>query len=221
MKKFKAILLIMFLFCIHHVKSQNVLKPENVFNLYFDSFVKYNDESLKELNSYLINFLGKDYTYKMPSRDSYNERVNYFTKIFLSNLPEDVAAQCKDETHEYFTVLLDNFKDAKYTIKSITSVPNKHADGQHISEVTYLASFRVPSDVSSFKMQDFKKAGVKEMKRYLKDLSVGFRNADKTVSVEEKFILYQSEYKGDIYYWNGGPEQLVWKLNEFYFNSIR
>ncbi|WP_449400228.1 hypothetical protein [Chryseobacterium wanjuense] len=204
MKNLKAILVAMLVLCIQNLKSQNILQPETVFNLYFNSFVKYDDDSLKELNSYLINFLGKDNTYRMNLRDSYQERVDYFTQIFLSNLPADVASSCKKEAQNYFSVLVDNFKDVEYTIKSIKSIHNKYGQDENLSEIVYEAKFKVPSDISGFKMADIKTINADAMKEYLASLTAYFKNADKIISVEQTFNLYEVRNGRDTHYWNGG-----------------
>lgn len=220
MKKINAIIVLILIFYTQNFKSQNILPPENVFDLYFSSFIKYDDESVRELNSYLINFLGKDHTFRMNLEEDYNGRVDDFTKIFLSSLSEDVASACKVEAKDYFTVLLNNFKNAKYRIKSIKSVPLKEAKNQEFSEVTFEVDFKVPSNTSELKMNDITKAGAKEIKKYLADVTEYFKKADKIVTVEQKFNLYQVKAGEDTYYWNGGPQELVWKLNEAYLKNL-
>lgn len=219
MKKINAMFVLIFIFCAQNFKSQNVLPPESVFKLYFDSFVKHDDESLRELNSYLINFLGKDYTFRMSLNESYTGKINYFTEIFLSNLSPEVAAACKVETEKYFTVLMENYKNAKYTIKSIKSVPITDSKTQEMSEVTFDVNFKVPKNTSELKMNDIKKAGIKEVKKYLADLTVYFEKADKVITSEQKFNLFQVKAGENTYYWNGGPEELNWKLNAFYLKN--
>lgn len=220
MKKLKITFLVMLMFCAQNLKSQNILPAENVFNLYFDSFVRYNDDSLKELNSYLINFLGKESTHKMNLRDTYTERVDYFTQLFLSNLPSNVASECKDEARNYFVVLIDNFKDAKYNIKTIKPVFNENIKNQEISEVNYEVSFKVPENASELNIGDVKKIDAAEMKKYLVDLTIQFKKASKTVTTVQKFNMFQIKAGNDTYYWNGGPQEMTWKLNEFYFKNI-
>lgn len=219
MKNFKVAILVMLMFLAQNLKSQNIQSPDSVFNLYFDSFVKYNDESLKELNSYLINFLGKENTHKMNLRDTYDERVEYFTKLFLSNLSSDVASECKIEAHNYFYALLNNFKDVQYKIKNIQSVSKENIKDQGVSEVSYEASFKVPSGLETT-IKDIKKINAAEMKKYLTHLTGQLKSADKIVTTVQKFNLYQVKYGSDTYYWNGGPQELVWKLNEFYFKNL-
>lgn len=220
MRRFNAFLVLMLIFCAQNFKSQNVLPPENVFDLYFDAFVKHEDESLKELNSYLINFLGKDHTFKMSLDENYTEKINYFTEVFLSNLSPEVATECKSEAEKYFTVLMNNFKGATYKIKSIKSIPIKETKDQEMSEVTFEVNFKVPANTSDLQMNDIKKAGLKEIKKYLADLTVYYQKANKTVTSEQKFNLYQVKAAGDTYYWNGGPQELIWKLNEFYLKNL-
>lgn len=220
MKRINAFLVLMLIFCAQTFKSQNVLKPENVFDLYFDSFIKHNDESLKELNSYLINFLGKDHTFKMSLNESYTGKINYYTEVFLSSLSPEVAAACKGEAEKYFTVLMDNFKGASYKIKSIKSIPVTEAKDQEMSEVAFYVTFKVPASTSELKMNDIKKADIKEVKKYLADLTVYYQKADKKVTSEQNFNLYQVKAGDHTYYWNGGPQELVWKLDEFYLKNV-
>ncbi|GAA4164941.1 hypothetical protein GCM10022217_36320 [Chryseobacterium ginsenosidimutans] len=220
MKNLKIILLVILMFCVQKLKSQNILHPENVFDLYFKSFVKYDDASVRELNSYLINFMGKDHTYKMSQKDSYDKKVDYFTQLFLSNLSAEVAQECKKEARDYFCVFWSNFKEAKYNIKNIKTVFNENMKDQEISEVNYTVSFKVPSHKMSINIGDIKKIGAGEMRKYLIDITDYFRKADKVVSTDQKFMMYQLKHGRDTYYWNGGPEELVWQQEEFYLKSI-
>lgn len=210
----------MLIFCTQNFKSQNILLPENVFNLYFNSFVNFDDDSLKELNSYVINFLGKDNTHRMNLEDAYNQKVDNLTQVFLSNLPADVNSKCKTEAHDYFDVLMGNFKNATYKVKSVKSVNNLQLKDQEITEVTYEISFKVPSNLAVLNMGDIKKIGSGEMKKYLIDAAGQLKKADKTVTAEQKFNLYQIKNGSDTYYWNGGPQELLWKATEFYFRNL-
>ncbi len=219
MKNFKIALWVMLMFCAQNLKSQNILSPENVFNLYFDSFVKYNDDSVKELNSYLINFLGKESTQRLSLKNAYDIKIDELTKMYLSNLPVEIASACKDEAHSYFSVLMNNFKNAQYTIKSIKSVCIEEMKDREISEVSYVASFKVPSKVEMI-ISENKKIGAEEIKKYLTDVTTRLKNADKTITTTQKFNLYQLKNESDTYYWNTKPQELNWKLEEFYFKNI-
>ncbi|MDO3424654.1 hypothetical protein QWT87_07100 [Chryseobacterium sp. APV1] len=220
MKKLHIAFLAILLFCFQSLKSQNILKPESVFNLYFNSFVKYDDESVKELNSYLINFLGKESTHKMKLKDTYNEKIDDYTQLFLSGLSVNVASACSVEVKNYFSALMQNFAEAKYRIKEIKTVNDERFKGNGFSEVTYEASFKVPSHNLMLNMGDIKKIGAGEMKKYLIDVTNQLKKADKIVSTEQKFNLYQIKVDDAIYYWNGGPQELNWKLNEFYLRNF-
>ncbi len=220
MKNLTAAFLVAMLCFTQNLRAQNILPPQKVFNLYFDSFVKYNDDSLKELNSYLINFLGKENTHKMSLNESYDQKVDSFTNIFLSNLPTEVSAVCKNEAREYFRILIGNFKNATYNIKDIKTRSSDLIKNQEISEVDYEVNFKVPAVASQINVGDIKKIGPGEMKKYLIDITNNLKKADKIVSTRQKFNLYQVKFGTDTYYWNGGPQEMAWKLNEFYFKNI-
>ncbi len=220
MKNLKAAFLVVILCFAQNLRSQNILSPQKVFSLYFDSFVKYDDDSLKELNSYLINFLGKENTHKMSLQESYDQKVDSFTHIFLSNLSAEVSSACKNEAHEYFKVLIGNFKNATCSIREIKTVSDEQVKGQEFSQVDYEVTFKVPSLPSQINMGDLKKIGPGEMKKYLIDMTNNLKKADKIVSTRQKFNLYQVKYGTDTYYWNGGPQEMTWKLNDFYFKNI-
>ncbi|WP_415324440.1 hypothetical protein [Chryseobacterium sp. MMS23-Vi53] len=220
MKNVKALLLLLMIFCVQNFRSQNLLQPEKVFNLYFNSFIKYDNESLKELNSYLINFLGKDNTYRTNATENYSKKVEDYTNIFLSNLAPEMASACKKEATNYFTVLMENFKASQYKIKSVKPIRDEKQGNLFFSEVIFEVTMKIPNNASEVKMGDFSKIGVEEMKKYLTDLTVRIKGADKIVTSEQKFNLYEMTEGRDIYYWNGGPEELSWKLNEFYLKNI-
>lgn len=209
----------MLMFCAQNLKSQNILSPENVFGLYFNSFVKYNDDSVKELNSYLINFLGKESTHKVSLKNTYDKKIDELTKMFLSNLPAEMALACKNEAHNYFSVLMDNFKNVQYTIKSVKPIFNENMKDQEISEINYMASFKVPSKIETA-ITENKKIGAEEMKKYLVDSTMRLKNADKTIITTQKINFYQLKYDSDTYYWDEKPQELNSKLEEFYFKNI-
>jgi hypothetical protein len=220
MKNLKAAFLVVLLCLAQNLRSQNILPPQKVFNLYFSSLIRYDDDSLKELNSYLINFLGKENTHKMSLQESYEQKVENLTDIFLSNLSTEVSSVCKNEAREYFKVLIGNFKNATYSIKDIKTISDEQVKNQEISQVDYEVSFKVPSVPSQINIGDIKKIGSGEMKKYLIDMANHLKKADKMISTRQKFNLYQVKYGTDTYYWNGGPQEMAWKLNEFYFKNI-
>ncbi|MFP3836096.1 hypothetical protein, partial [Chryseobacterium sp. SIMBA_028] len=82
-----------------------------------------------------------------------------------------------------------------------------------ISEVSVEVTFKVPSKIVTPKFNDPKKISAEELKKYLKTTTKQLVDADKKITVTQIFKLYQKKEGENIYYWNGGPEELVWKLN--------
>lgn len=221
MRIFKTVLLGMFMFCVQNFSSQTqLIKPEKVFGLYFNAFVQYDNNALTELNNYVSPFLGKENTYKMDQNAAFINEVDQFTKNFLTNFPEEIAAQSQNEARAFFTTMLGNFKNATYSIKNIKTIPNEHAAQQNISEVSVEVTFKVPSKIVTPKFNDPKKISAEELKKYLKTTTKQLIDADRKITVTQIFKLYQKKEGENIYYWNGGPEELVWKLNEFYFKNF-
>lgn len=221
MRNLKIAFLAMLIFCAQNFKSQNVLSPEKVFDLYFTSFINYDDNAVKELNSYTINFLGKNNTYTEKMEDLYQKKTEDLTRIFLSSLPVNVAAGCRTEARAYFSALMGNFRNAKYMIKSVKPISHPELKEQEITEITYNISFKVPSGNSEINIGDLKNIGEGEMRKYLIDATGRLKKADKTVSEEQTFNLYQVKYGSDTYYRNSGPQELYWEANGFYFRNIR
>lgn len=218
---FKTLLLGMFILCVQNFRAQTqTVEPEKVFALYFDTFVKYDNHALADLNTYVSPFLGKENTYKMDQNEAFAKEVDQFTKNFLSSFPEEIAAQSQNEAKEFFTTMLGNFKNAEYTINSIKTIPNEHAAHQNISEVSVEVTFKVPSKIVTPKFNDPKNISAEELKKYLKTATKQVADADKKITATEIFKLYQKKQGENIYYWNGGPEELLWKLNKFYFKNF-
>lgn len=221
MKKTKIIILLLLMFCMGGLQAQTkILQPKDVFSMYFNAFVGYNDQSVNELNGYLETFLGKENVYNINMRETYSSRVDYYTNLFLSSLSSEIADMCREEAKNYFSVLMDNFKNSKYKVKTIKSLINENAKDQNLSEVTYEVTFKVPKPSSHLKIDDTKRGNAIEMKKYLNLLTTNIKKADKIVSTEQKFTLYQVQNEQNIYYWNGGPQELVWKLHEVYLKNI-
>jgi hypothetical protein len=221
MRMLKTVLLGMFIFCVQNLSAQTqILKPEKVFGLYFSAFVKYDNNALAELNNYVSPFLGKENTYRMDQNEAFTKEVDQFTGSFLANFPKEIAAQSQHEARAFFVTMLTNFKNATYSVKNIKTIPNEHADNQNISEVTVEVAFKVPSKILTPKFNDPKKISAEELKKYLKSTTKELLDANKKIMVTQTFKLYQKKESENIYYWNGGPEELVWKLNEFYFKNF-
>ncbi|WP_267404720.1 MULTISPECIES: hypothetical protein [unclassified Chryseobacterium] len=217
----KNVLLLTVLICVQNLRAQtNVLKPDKVFDLYFNAFVKHNDQSLTELNDYLKNFIGEEGLYKVDMKTAYREELKGLTNLFLSGFSENVAKECEPDVKNYFNALFDRFKSARYTIKNMETMRNDYSQSQDISEVYYEVMVKIPENKSNIDLKNGKKISAKELKIYLKDITNQLLSANKEFSLSEKFNLYQI-YKNDkVYYWNGGPQELLWKLNNFYFQNF-
>ncbi|ANF50877.1 hypothetical protein A0O34_10260 [Chryseobacterium glaciei] len=221
MGRIKGMLFLMLIFCVKNLSAQStVLKPDKVFGLYFDTFVKHDENALNNLNTYLKNFVGEDGIYKNNTETAYTEELKGLTNLFLSGFSENIREECREDAKNYFAALFDRYKTATYTIKSMETMRNDYSQSQDISEVFYDVMIKVPAKVTIIDLKKIKKISAKELKGYLKSLTNELVNADKEISLSEKFNLYQI-YKGsDVFYWNGGPQELLWKVNNFYFKNI-
>ena len=221
MGRIKGMLFLMLIFCVKNLTAQStVLKPDKVFGLYFDTFVKHDENALNNLNTYLKGFVGEDGIYKNNVETAYHEEIKGLTNLFLSGFPEKIREECSHDAKNYFAALFDRYKTATYTIKNMETMRNDYSQSQDISEVFYDVMIKVPAKVTIIDLKNVKKISAKELKEYLKNLTDELVNADKEISLSEKFNLYQI-YKGnDVFYWNGGPQELLWKLNNFYFKNI-
>ncbi|UWX60076.1 hypothetical protein N0B40_16925 [Chryseobacterium oranimense] len=221
MKKLVRILLLMTLFCAQNFFAQTkILQPEQVFALYFDTFVKQDEQSLNKLNSYLLPFLGTENTYSMDLKKSYHEEVQYLTTLFLADLPKEKADVCKQDAEAYYNALLNNLKNTRYTLKSVREVKNEFAENSFVMELSVDLIFSVPENPVGLKPVNIKRMTPGELQNYLKKQVKAFSEPGKEVTVHQIFKLYQVKKDGNTYYWNGGPQELVWKLNDSYFKSF-
>lgn len=221
MKGTMRIVFLMLLFCIQNLSAQmDALKPEHVFGMYFNTFVKQDERALQQLNEYLVPFLGAENTYTIDMNKSFNDEVQNLTESFLAHLPKETAAGCRPEAREYFSALLNNVKNSGYVVKNIKEVKNEYADNSWVTELSVDLSFPVPANVSALKLEEAKKMAAEDLKSYLKNKTKAFAKSEKKTTVQQIFKLYQVKKEGNTYYWNGGPQELVWKLNESYFKSL-
>lgn len=221
MKESVRILFLMMLFCMQNVFAQTKpLKPEQVFGMYFDTFVKQDEHAKKKLNDYLTPFLGTENAYRTDMNKSFSDEVQNLTGTFLANLPKETAAACKTEAEAYFNALLSNLKNAEYKIKSIKEVKNEYADKSFVTELNVDLSFPVPAINGNFKAEEVQKMTAEDLKQYLTKKAKSFSKPADKITVKQIFKLYQIKKKGNVYYWNGGPQELVWKLNETYFKNL-
>jgi len=219
MRKLATFLFLTLLFCVQNFKAQVALKPEKIFDLYFNTFVRYDENSLVELNNYLTTVFGEDRTHRIDVKKAYADELESYTQIFLSGFSKETAAACKNEATEYFTALLGNIKKTSYVVKSIEMMRNEFSQSQDISEVTFDVVFKVPSQSFNFNMKSGGKMKADEIKKSLKDLTKKILTANSEKTATMKFNLYQFYKNEKTYYWNGGPQELSWKVNESYFKS--
>ncbi|SHG82793.1 hypothetical protein [Chryseobacterium sp. OV279] len=221
MKGTMRIVLLMLLFCIQNLSAQaDALKPEQVFGMYFNTFVKQDERALQQLNEYLVPFLGAENTYTIDMNKSFNDEVQNLTGSFLAHLPKETAAGCRAEAGEYFSALLNNLRNTGYVVKNTKEVKNEYADNSWVTELSVDLSFPVPTNVSALKLEEAKKMTAEDLKSYLKNKTKAFAKSEKKTTVQQVFKLYQVKKEGNTYYWNGGPQELVWKLNESYFKTL-
>ncbi|WP_223609112.1 hypothetical protein [Chryseobacterium sp. OSA05B] len=221
MKGTMRIVLVMLLFCIQNLSAQtDALKPEQVFGIYFNTFVKQDERALQQLNDYLAPFLGTENTYTIDLNKSFNDEIQVLTGNFLANLPKETAAACQAEAGEYFSALLNNVKNTGYVVKSTKEVKNEYAANSWVTELSVDLSFPVPANVSTLKLEEARKMNAEDLKSYLKNKTKAFAKSEKKSTVHQIFKLYQVKKEGNTYYWNGGPQELVWKLNNSYFKSL-
>jgi len=217
----KKVLLLLVLLCGLNIEAQiTVLKPDKVFGLYFDTFVKHDNKALTTLNQYLKNFMGAEAIYNTDRNETYEQEVTGFTNLFLSEFSESVGNECRQQVRDYFVALFDRFKTATYSIKNMETMRNDYSQSQDVSEVYYEVKIKIPSEESAFVLKDSKNITAKQLKSYLKDLTHKLANANKEISFSDKFLLYQIYKEEGTYYWNGGPQELLWKLNNFYFKNF-
>ncbi|MGN7866445.1 hypothetical protein [Chryseobacterium sp. 22458] len=221
MKNYKIILLLLLTMMGQHLMAQTeVKKPKEAFELFFGTFVNNDEAALNKLNDYLRPTVEGQNAYQVNFKETSEEMKNGSVDSFLAAFPKATAASCKKEAEEYFTAMLANFKTGKLTVKDVKVVPNEYMEGEKIAEVTYSVSFKVPSKLTPGPTGDTKKVKAEELKKYLIQAAQDFKNADKTVTTDQTFSLYELKEGGKIYYWNGSPDQIVSNLTDFYFESF-
>lgn len=221
MKNYKIILLLLLTMMGQYVSAQTeVKKPKEAFELFFGTFVNNDEVALNKLNDYLRPTVEGQNAYQVNFKETSEEMKKGSVENFLAAFPKATAAACKKEAEEYFTAMLENFKTGKLTVKEVKVVPNEYLEGEKIAEVAYSVSFKVPSKLTTGPAGDLKKVKAEDLKKYLVQAAQDFKNADKTVTTEQNFSLYELKEGGKIYYWNGSPDEIVTNLTDFYFESF-
>ena len=197
-----------------------VKKPKEAFELFFGTFVNNDEAALNKLNDYLKPTVDGQTAYQVDFKETSKEMINGSVDNFLSAFPKATAAACKKEAEDYFTAMFGNFKTGKLNVKEVKVVPNEYVEGQKIAEIRYAVSFLVPSKLTSGPKGDLNKIKTEDLKKYLIQAVQDFKNADKTVTTDQNFTLYELKEGDKIYYWNGSPDEIVSNLTDFYFESF-
>ncbi len=148
----------MLIFCVKNLNAQStVLKPDEVFGLYFNTFVRHDETSLVRLNAYLKNFVQDDGVYQNNIKSTQEQEITGLTNLFLSGFSDKIGKECREDVKNYFTVLFDRFKTATYTIRNIETMRNDYSQSQDVSEVFYDVMIKVPAKVSVIDFKNGKK----------------------------------------------------------------
>ncbi|WP_426476389.1 hypothetical protein ACP3T3_13630 [Chryseobacterium sp. CBSDS_008] len=221
MKNYKIILMLLLSMMGQHLMAQTeVKKPKEAFELFFGTFVNNDEAALNKLNDYLRPTVEGQNAYQVDFKETSKEMMNGSVENFLSAFPKATAAACKKEAEEYFTAMFGNFKKGKLTVKNVKVVPNEYVKDEKIAEITYSVNFLVPSKLTSGPKGDLHKIKAEDLKKYLIQAVQDFKNADKTVTTDQNFNLYELKEGDKIYYWNGSPDEIVTNLTDFYFESF-
>ncbi|KMQ63385.1 hypothetical protein ACM40_00760 [Chryseobacterium sp. BLS98] len=221
MKNLKIIVLLMLaLFSQNLLAQTEVKKPSEVFEMYFGTFVKNDNAALSKLNDYLKPTVEGENAYQVDFKTVSQEMMKESTDNFLSAFSKSTADACRKEAEEYFTAMMENFKNGKLAVKEVKIVQNEYIEDQKIAEVTYTVNFKVPAKLPDVPAGEIQKVKPEDLKKYLVQSVQDFKNADKTVETEQKFRLYQLNEGGKTYYWNGSPDEIVSGLTDFYFESF-
>jgi len=221
MKNFKFFLWIVLALLGQNLSAQTeVKKPADVFEMYFNTFVTNDNAALGRLNDYLRPTVEGKNAYEIDFKATSEEMLTGSVSHFLASFSKDAADNCKIEAEEYFKALMDNFKNGTLSVKSAALIQNEYVKEQKIAEIIYSVSFKVPSKLPDMPGTDTKKIKPAQLKKYLVEATKKFKNADKIVTTEQKFALYQLKETDKIYYWNGSPDEIVAGLTDFYFESF-
>jgi len=221
MKNYKIIFLLLLTMMGQQLMAQTeVKKPKEAFELFFGTFVNNDEAALNKLNDYLKPTVDGQTAYQVDFKETSKEMINGSVDNFLSAFPKATAAACKKEAEDYFTAMFGNFKTGKLNVKEVKVVPNEYVEGQKIAEIRYVVSFLVPSKLTSGPKGDLNKIKTEDLKKYLIQAVQDFKNADKTVTTDQNFTLYELKEGDKIYYWNGSPDEIVSNLTDFYFESF-
>lgn len=226
MNNVKFLFILLSFMAVSLIKAQKeVKKPQEVFNIYFDAFVK-NEESAKQnLNTYLRPTVeGQDmYTFADDVGEETKEAmIQSYSTVFSKNVSKAIHAELK----AYFNAMMDNFHNAKYKVKSVKLVDNEYVEGQKIAEVVYDVSFLVSNQsiekaLPELASKPTKSMKLDEVKKLLTVMTNNLKTASNVITTEQKFSLYTLAEGGKTYYYNGNPSEIVTNLTDFYFDNVK
>lgn len=221
MKNYKIILFLLLTMMGQYLTAQTeVKKPAEAFEMFFGTFVNNDDAALNKLNDYLKPTVDGQNAYQVNFKETSEEIMKSSVDNFLSAFSKTTGSVCKKEAEDYFRAMFENFKNGKLTVKNVKVVPNEYVEGQKIAEISYSVSFKVPSKLTVGPTGDTQKVKADDLKKYLTQAAKDFSNADKIVTTDQNFNLYELKEDGKIYYWNGSPDEIVSSLTDFYFESF-
>lgn len=221
MNNFKIVIFMMLAVLSQNLLAQTeVKKPAEVFEMYFGTFVKNDDAALSKLNDYLRPTVEGENAYQVDFKTVSREMMKESTDNFLSAFSKTTADACRKEAEDYFTAMMENFKNGKLSVKEVKVIQNEYREEQKIAKIKYSVSFKVPAKFSDIPTGDIKDVKSEDLKKYLVQGLQDFKNADKTVVTEQEFSLYELNEGGKTYYWNGSPDEIVSGLTDFYFESF-
>ncbi|MCL1669665.1 hypothetical protein M2T82_16500 [Elizabethkingia ursingii] len=209
------------------IAQTEVKKPEEAFRLYFGAFLKNDEGTQKALNDYMRPTVeGQDmYNFHNELKDQMKENI---VKSYVSMLSKATAQANKAEIEALFDILIANFKNAKYKIKSVNIVDNEYQEGEKIAELVYDVTFKIPEKSvqeelkgASFINKPLKNLKPEELKEILTVTLQNLKNATKEITTEQTFSLYTLKQDNKIYYNNGNPSEIVTNLTDFYFDNVK
>lgn len=221
MKNYKIIFMLLLTMMGQYVSAQTeVKKPKEVFELFFGTFLNNDEATRLKLNDYLRPTVeGKD-AFEVNFKENADDMIKTSADSFLSIFPKAAATACQKEAEDYFKAVFANFRNGKLNIKKINVAPNEYVEGQNIAKVEYSVSFKVPANPTPEPKTDPKKIKADELKKFLNQMIQDFTTADKTITTDQEFSLYELKEGDKIYYWNGSPDEIVTNLTDFYFDSF-
>ncbi|AQX87025.1 hypothetical protein I6H88_09350 [Elizabethkingia bruuniana] len=209
------------------IAQTEVKKPEEAFGLYFGAFLK-NDEGIqKALNDYMRPTVeGQDmYNFHNDLKDQMKENI---VKSYVSMLSKPTAQANKAEIEAFFDILIANFRNSKYKIKSVNLVDNEYQEGEKIAELVYDVTFKIPEtsleeepEVSAYINKQTKNLKPEELKKILTVSLQNLKNATKEITIEQNFSLYTLKQDNKVFYYNGNPSEIVTNLTDFYFDNTK